>query len=270
MLEFSIIIVSYNTKDILKKCLISIFQEKLVKNGGSEVIVIDNASIDQSASVVKKEFPKVKLIINEKNLGFAKAVNQGIRAARGRNILLLNSDTIVQEGTLEKLLRFEDETRPSIIGLKMLNTDKTAQGSVFNFPTIKRAIEEFWFGRKGAFSKFVPSENVSIEVEAISGGAMLIPREIIEKIGLFDERYFMYFEDLDYCRRARKAGFKIYYLPSAKVIHEHGASGKHLATKKDQWRRLIPSSKIYHGLLRHYLINMIIWSGQKWRGLLKK
>jgi GT2 family glycosyltransferase len=141
---------------------------------------------------------------------------------------------------------------------------------VFHLPTAKNAISEFWFGKKDAFSKYTPTANLPIGVEAVVGGAMLISKEVIEKVGLFDERYFMYFEDLDYCRRARKAGFKVWYLPGVKIIHEHGASGHNLAEEKNQWRRLVPSSKVYHGILKHYMINLILWSGQKVRKILGK
>ena len=97
--------------------------------------------------------------------------------------------------------------------------------------------------------------------------AFLITPKALNKVGLLDERYFMYFEDIDYCRRIARAGLKIYYLPEAEVYHVHGASGKGLVDDKNQWKRLIPSSKIYHGLLRHYLISFIIASSQKWREL---
>jgi len=290
-MDLSIIIVNYNTKDLLKRCLESVVSDWLIVVGNqlpvtnhqppiTEVIVVDNGSTDGSAEMLqglmasrgKKQTPPatshqppvtLRLIKNKENLGFAKAVNQGIRQAKGEVIFLLNPDTLIKPGALKKLLEFERKVSPAIIGAKMLNPDGTIQGSVFNLPTIGRAIQEYWFGKKGAFSKYAPSGNKPVEVEAVSGGAMLISKEVIEKIGLFNERYFMYFEDLDYCRRARKAGFKIWYLPTAEVIHEHGASGKFLAKPEDQWKRLIPSSKIYHGSLKHYLIWLIIRSSQK-------
>jgi GT2 family glycosyltransferase len=121
---------------------------------------------------------------------------------------------------------------------------------------------EYWLGKKGYFSKYIPGDQ-PVEVEAVSGGVMLFSRGVIEKVGLLGERYYFYFEDLDFCRKAGKAGFKIYFFPEAEVVHEHGASGRSLADDQNQWRRLIPSSKIYYGTLRHYLINLIIWSGQK-------
>ncbi|OQA93458.1 MAG: N-acetylglucosaminyl-diphospho-decaprenol L-rhamnosyltransferase [Microgenomates group bacterium ADurb.Bin219] len=271
-MDLTIVIVSFNTKKQLKKCLSSITEES--QKIRKEIVVVDNASDEGSAEEVRKFIKfiksknkdskiKLSLIENKENLGFAKAVNQGLRQFEGGVVLLLNSDTQVKPGALEKLLEFEKKVRPAIIGLKMLNPDGSVQGSVFNLPTAKRAVEEFWLGRKGSFSKFTPNSGMPMVVEAVSGGAMAISREVVDKIGLLDERYFMYFEDLDYCRRARKAGFKIFYFPQAQVIHEHGASGRNLAEKDDQWKRLIPSSKIYYGRLRHYLIFFITLIGQR-------
>lgn len=265
-MRLSVIIVNYNTKELLLKCLQSLKFEIQNLKFETEIIVVDNGSKDGTVEVLRNfksqdlKF-KFKLIENKENLGFAKAVNQGIRQSHGSAIMLLNSDTVVKRGAIEKLIEFEKKVRPAIIGAKMLNPDGSIQGSCFHLPTICRAIKEYWFGKVGYFSKYVPEGNDAVKVEAVSGGAMLISKRIIENIGLFDERYFMYFEDLDYCRRARKAGFNIYYLPNAEIIHEHGASGRGLADEENQWRRLIPSSKIYHGVLKHWIMTFIIKTG---------
>lgn len=260
-MELSIIVVNFNTCELLRKCLLSIENEK--KQNDLEIIVVDNFSQDGSPQMVKKEFPTVTLIENRENIGFSRAVNIGLAVAKGESVLLLNSDTLVINGSLKRLLEFEEKVRPAVIGMKMINTDGSIQPSVFHLPGVKGAFAEYWLGKKGSYSKYEPSGDKSDEVEAVSGGAMLISREVLNKIRFLDERYFMYFEDLDYCRRARKAGIKIYYLPYAEVIHEHGASGKNLVLSENQWRRLIPSSKLYHGTVKHFLINFIIWSGQK-------
>lgn len=267
----SVIIVNWNTKELLKECFNSLIADikHQKKDKEIEIVVVDNGSTDGSVEEIENfKFKianlhsKFKIVLNKSNLGFAKAVNQGIRQTKGEVILLLNSDTKVKLDALGKLLEFEKKVRPAIIGLRMLNPDGTIQGSVFNLPTVKRAVEEFWLGRKNTFLKYAPLREEPMEVEAVSGGAMAISRQVIEKIGLFDERYFMYFEDLDYCKRALKAGFKIWYLPTAQVIHHHGASGRTLTSPENQWRRLIPSSKIYHGNLKHWLITQIIRIGQ--------
>lgn len=266
-MKLSIIVVNYNTKELLKKCLDSI----IIKGLEAEIIVVDNGSTDESVDYINGLTKLringliIKTILNKENLGFAKAVNLGIKSSSGESILLLNSDTQVKPSCLEKLIKFEEQVRPAVIGAKMLNPDGTVQGSCFYLPTVKRAILEYWLGKKNYFLKYSLPGKEPVEVEAVSGGAMMISRALIDKIGMLDERYFMYFEDLDFCRGAKKAGYKIYYLPSAEIIHEHGASGKNLTGSKDQWKRLIPSSKTYHGWLKHYLISFILWIGQKWQ-----
>lgn len=264
MINLSIIIVSFNTKEILKKCL-----QSLEENGlkGQEIIVVDNASTDGSQEMIKKEFPRIKLVCNSENIGFAKANNQGIKEAMGKDILLLNSDIEVKEGSINKLYTFaEKHQEAGVVGARLLNPDGSLQPSVYHLPTIFGAVKEFWFGQKGVFQKYAPLGDKPIEVEAVTGAAMLIPRKIIDQVGLLDERYFMYFEDLDYCRRVKRAGLKVFYLPQAEIIHLHGASGKKISEKTHQW--LIESSKIYHGVFKYYLITFIIWLGQKWQKIL--
>ena len=270
-MSLSIIIVNWNTAKLLRDCLDSLKLDPPIRRMKLEieVIVVDNGSTDgsidemQSFKTSEKQNINLKIIKNKGNLGFSKAVNQGIKESTGEVVLLLNSDTIVKKGALKELLDFEEKVGSVVVGARMLNPDGTVQGSCFYFPTVKRAILEYWLKKKNYFSKYSPAGLDSVEVEAVSGGAMLISRVLIDKIGMLDERYFMYFEDLDFCRRVRKAGYKIYYLPTAEIIHEHGASGKTLVDPADQWKRLIPSSKIYHGWLKHYLISFILWSGQK-------
>lgn len=267
MLDLSIIIISYNTRDLTLGCV-----EAIAKEGSRltyEIIVIDNKSTDGSVVALRGIWRKDKnfvLIENKENLGFAKAVNQGIENAKGEYVLLLNSDTKVVKGALGKLVDFARKTPDAgVVGARLLNKDKSVQPSCYNFPTIINAIKEYWLGIVGAYSKFAPKGKSAAMVEAVVGAVFLITPQALEKVGLFDERYFMYLEDLDYCRRVWKSGLRVYYFPKAEVVHYHGESGKHLADEANQWRRLIPSSKIYHGLLKHYIINFVLWSGQKIR-----
>lgn len=254
-MDFSIVIVNYNTKELLRKCLKSL-------PANTEVIVVDNNSSDGSSQMIKKEFVKVKLIENKRNLGFAKAVNQALWQARGKYVLLLNPDTEVIGNALEKIVEFaRKHPEVGVVGGRLIDPDGTIQGSCFHKLTILNAIKEFWLRQKGVFQKYAPKTKKPVEVEAVVGACMLIPKKVIDKVGLFDERYFLYFEDLDFCRRVRGMGLKIYYLPKAEFIHYHGASGKEIPRQTRQW--LIQSSKIYHGPLKHYLMNFIILIGQK-------
>ena len=266
MIDLSIIIVSYNTKKLTLECIKSIQEEGSVVR--KEIIVVDNDSKDGSLEALRELQKKkaIKLVENKENLGFAKANNQGIKIAEGEYILLLNSDTIVKKKSLGKMFKFAQSTEDGgVIAARLLNADGSLQPSCLHFPTIRSAILEYWFGRKGLFEKYTPKDAKPTAVDAAVAACFLITPKALKKVGLLDERYHFYFEDIDYCRRVRSASLKVYYLPTAEVYHYHGASGKHLADEKDQWRRLIPSSKIYHGLPRHYLLTAILWLGQKWQ-----
>ena len=265
MPSLSIIIVNFNTERLTLECINSIANSN--PRVGYEIIVIDNGSSEKLS--ISNSHLSLKLIKNKENLGFARAVNQGIKIAKGKYILLLNSDTKVKKNAITVLVKFAEETPDAgIIGAKILNSDGSTQSSCFNFPTVKNTILDFWFGRK-LLDKFAPGESVPVTVDSIVGAAFLITPKALKEVGPLDVRYFMYFEDMDYCRRVRRASLKVYYLPSAEVVHYHGQSGKDIASWDNQWRRLIPSSKIYHGLLKHYLIFLIMWSGQKWEKFIK-
>ena len=267
MTDVSIIIVNYNTKELVLDCLRSIQNEGSRLN--KEIIIVDNASVDGSLQTFKK-IDRIKLIINKKNLGFAKASNQGIETAKGKSILLLNSDTKVKKGFLQKLEDFTEKIEDAgVVGPRLLNINGSVQKSVMHFPTILRAIREYWLNQKGKYELYIPECKDFCEVDAVVGAVFWITKKAIKKVGFLDERYFMYFEDLEYCRRVRNAGLKVYYFPLAEVVHYHGVSGKNVVKPELQWQRLIPSSKIYNGILKHYLINFILWSGQKWQSLLK-
>ena len=236
-----------------------------------EIIVVDNGSKDGSVETIEKLINKkaIKLIKNNENLGFSKANNQGNRVAKGKYILLLNSDTLIQKGSLKKLIDFAQKHQDAgVVAARLLNKDGSLQSSCFNLPTIIRAVKQYWFHNGSPLDKFAPSTSDPVEVEAVVGAAMLITPKAIQKVGTLDERYFFYYEDLAYCRELKRVGLKVYYLPSVEVLHYHGVSGHGLTDTQNQWRRLIPSSKIYHGIVKHYIFNFILWSGQKVDALL--
>ncbi len=274
-IKLSIITVNLNTRDLTVGCIRSI--EKWAKDLSFEVILVDNGSGDGSVEALKEikaeEYWKNRftLILNDRNIGYAKANNQGIKIARGEYILLLNNDTIIQKDSLQKLIEFADSTSDAgVVGLRLLNIDDSIQKSCYNFPTIVNAIKEYWFGKKGLFEKFAPEGDKPVTVDSVVGAAFLITPEARKRVGMLDERYFAYFEDIDYCRQVWKKGLKVYYLPDSIITHYHGATFKKLAGEGEQWKKLIPSSKIYHGLFKHYLINAILWLGQKKNKILQK
>ena len=145
-----------------------------------------------------------------------------------------------------------------VIGAQLLNSDDSVQASVYRLPTFLRTVKHYWLNDKTLLDKYAPQGNIPIEVESVVGAAMLISRDALNCIGLLNEKYFIYFEDLDYCRAVKENGLKVYYIPEAKIYHLHGASGKNLASNENQWRRLIPSSKVYHGIMVYYLITVVI------------
>jgi len=272
-IELSIIMVNLNTKDLTVGCIRSI--EKEAKDISFEVLLTDNGSNDGSVEalkgITKEKYWKDRftLILNDNNTGYAKANNQGIRRAKGKYILLLNNDTVVHKDALQNLLKFVRATPDAgVIGSRLLNIDGSLQMSCYHFPTITNAIKEYWFGKKGLFEKFAPKGELPVTVDSVVGAAFLITPEAKKRVGILDERYFAYFEDIDYCRQTWKKGLKVYYLPNSVITHYHGATFKKLANESERWKKLIPSSKVYHGLLKHYLINAILWAGQKWQKLL--
>jgi GT2 family glycosyltransferase len=268
MTDLTIIVVSYNTKKLTLDCLDSIYKNS--KGIDVQTIVVDNNSEDGSLEALQEleDKKKIRLIRNKKNLGFSKANNQGIKTANGKHVLLLNSDTLVKHGSIKKLYEFaEKEKDAGVVGSRLLNRDGSIQPSCLHFPSIGNAIREYWFGEKGLFEKYAPQGAEPVEVDALVGACFMITGRALKKVGMLDERYFFYFEDIDYCRKVWKAGFRVYYLPTVEVVHYHGSSGRKLAETKDQWKRLIPSSKIYHGPFRHYILTGVLWLGQKWQKL---
>ncbi len=272
-IEVSIVIVNLNTKDLTVGCIRSI--EKEIGDIPFEVLLTDNGSNDGSVEAFKKikDEPfwkgKFTLILNDSNTGYAKANNQGIRKAKGRYIFLLNNDTVVHKNAIQNILKFAEKTPDAgVVGSRLLNIDGTLQMSCYHFPTITNAIREYWFGAKGLFEKYAPKGKEPVTVDSVVGAAFLITPEAKKRVGILDERYFAYFEDIDYCRQTWKNNLKVYYLPDSVITHYHGATFKKLANENERWKKLIPSSKIYHGLVKHYVLNSILWTGQKFRKLL--
>ncbi|HEX7321198.1 MAG TPA: glycosyltransferase [bacterium] len=232
--DLSIIIVNYNVKHFLEQCLMAI--EKARHGLQVEIFVVDNASVDGSQGLLKKKFPYVKLIENHKNLGFSKANNQALRQANAAYILMLNPDTLIQEDTLITLKKFLDEhPQTGAVGCKLINPDGTFQIAC------RRSIPTPWiaFTRIVGLSKIFPKSPVfgkynltyldpdlQHEVDVLSGSLMMVRKDIISRIGYFDEDYFMYGEDIDLCYRIKKAGMKVFYVPTTKAIHYKGESTK--------------------------------------------
>lgn len=221
MIDLSICIVNWNTKDYLQKCLNSIYEN--AKDINFEIIIVDNASTDDSVKMVKREFPEVILIENKENLGFNAANNQGIKKSRGRYILLLNPDTIVLSNALNEMVQFMDgNENAGVLGCKILNPDKTVHFYFRKDPTLKKEIIKLLLPERFTLEEMrtKPQDYETVhEVDILSGCCIMVRKEVFNKIGVLDEKFFMYCDDVDLCYRVRKNNWKIFYIPSAQIIH---------------------------------------------------
>lgn len=229
--KVSIIILNWNTKEFLRRCLKSVYEK--VRDISFEIIVVDNASTDGSNKMIRSDFRDVTVVQNTKNLGFAKGNNQAMRIARGEYFLLLNSDTIVNEGAIEALVDFmENHSGTAAVGPKVLNADGTIQSKGSYFPSISESLILFLrihklFPQKARsylFPKIFWDGNIINKVDWVTGCCILIRRDVAYEIGLLDETFFFYGEEIEWCYRAKKAGYSVYYFPKAEIIHCGGAS----------------------------------------------
>ncbi len=232
--DLSVVIPSYNTRELMEQALRTV--DEASEGLRVQVIVVDNASRDGSQEMVEAGFPHVELIRNDRNLGFGGANNIAFERVKGRHVLLLNSDTIVGADTLRTLVEFMDEhPEAGAAGCRILNPDGSLQLDCRRgFPTPSAAFYKLTglsrlFPRSRRFARYnltyLDPEETS-EVDALSGSCMIVRGRVLEEVGGFDEDYFMYGEDLDWCFRMGQAGWKIYYVPATQIIHFGGASGR--------------------------------------------
>jgi GT2 family glycosyltransferase len=223
-MDVSIIIVNWNTKDLLVPCLRSIYRKS--GNVKAEVFVVDNGSMDGSKEAVEAEFPEVILIDNPMNFGFAKASNQGIDLSKGKYVLLLNPDTELKEGAIATLNTFLDHhPEAGVAGAQLLNADGAKQNAIANFPSLATELLNKSLLRRLFPDRFPGKEReyaLPIEVDSVIGACMMVRREAMEEVGLLDEDYFLFLEETDWCYRMKKAGWKVYHVPGAEVIHYQG------------------------------------------------
>lgn len=264
-IDVSIITVGYRSEKTIIPFLDSIKKSRdpLKK----EVIIVDNYPADKGANLAQKHPLMPTVIRNTENVGFAKAINQALYVANGRYIFITNPDTRLVGSALEKLVTFAKKMpRAGAVAPKLLNNDGQIQPSCFRFPNVANAIKHYFFGVKNAFNKYYPGDQITT-VDVAVMAAFLVPKSVIDHIGGLDEKYFLYYEDVEYCYRLKHYGYKIYYYPEAKVKHAHGASGSftsHLSSP------LAKSAQIYHGKTGSFLLNTVLRLGQKWQKILKK
>jgi GT2 family glycosyltransferase len=245
--DLSIVIVNWNTRGLLEQCLRSLFDhlEEVV----AEVIVVDNASSDGSRDMVRSEFPTVRLVANDSNLGFAAGVNRGLAVAQGELVLLLNSDTIAHPGAIPGAVqKLHSEPSIGVLGIRLLNEDGTIQTSAHPHPFPWRALS---LGLAGAIRgrdrrdmeplprPVVDRASRPEDVDYVKGAFLLLRQEVLHKVGPLDERFFMYCEEADLCYRARRAGWRVVIWPGVAVTHLAGGStGGHRLTAAAVRQRL--------------------------------
>lgn len=251
----SIIILSYNTKELLRECLKSLY--KNIKGVDPEVIVVDNASTDGSVEMVRNNFRNVVLVENKKNVGFSKGNNIGAKIAKGEYLLFLNSDTEVRDNGLLEMLEFL-ETHPGvgILGGRLRNNDGSLQKSAGVFYNLFNVFLMLFGGERIGMLRKSPSH--IMQVDWVSGAFMMIRKELFEKLKGFDEKLFMYMEDMEICFRAKKLGFSTFFYPNVNMLHkELGSSNRAFAILH-----------IYEGLLYFYKKHKSRFEYQLARGLL--
>ena len=222
----SIIITHHQTLALLKLCLKSIKENVGVLE--YEIMVTDSQSEENARDLIKEEFPEVKIVYFSKNVGYAKIVNAGIKSAKGDYILILNADIIILKGAVLKMLKFiENHPKVGIIGPQLLTFSNQPQNSCFRFPTLgvilarRTFLGRLKWGEKGLNKFLMKNENLfaTKNVDWVQGSAMLVRQTAIKKVGLLDERFFMYFEDMDWCRRFWQNEYSVVYLPTARMSH---------------------------------------------------
>jgi GT2 family glycosyltransferase len=251
VVDLTIIIVSWNVRDLLQRCLRSTFdvqrstEANAVLSASSvpriEVIVVDNASTDGSAEMVRAEFPTVRLVANDENRGFTAASNQGLAISRGRCLVLLNPDTEVVGDALATMLHHLD-SNPEIgaLGPQLRYPDGSRQSSRRRFPTFATALVEStvvqeWWSDHGVLRRYYMADTPDDAIQPVDwvvGACLLVRRQVYEQVGELDEGFFMYSEEMDWCKRIKDAGWEVVYLPTATVIHHEGKSSEQVVPSR--------------------------------------
>lgn len=234
-LDLSIVIVSYNVAGMLSRCLESVFRAPRGKGIGFEVLVVDNASSDGSGEMVRTRFPEATLIQNDSNRGFAAATNQGLARSGGRYLFLLNPDTELIGEAVARLVGFmESHPGTGMATGQLLNADGTLQHGVFRFPNLWMSFFDFFpinhrFVNSGLNGRYPQDGAAPFEIDHPLGASMLVRREVLEQVGPLDEAFFIYCEEIDWCFRIKKAGWRIFCVPQVRIIHHVAQSTRQTA-----------------------------------------
>lgn len=268
MLDITISIVNWNTKEYLRQCLNSI--REYTRGIKYETIVVDNASSDNSTQMIREEFPYVNLIANKRNYGFAKANNQSLEVASGRYFLILNPDTKLLNNAFKKMIDFmDDHFDAGAIGCKVLNPDLTLQLSCRTFPSFSSVVWDYiflssYFPKNKIFGKYRMSHwnhNCICQIDQPMGCCLMIRKEALASIGVFDEKFYMYFEEVDLCYRLKKKGWQIYFTPEAQILHfgGRGTSQAEIQMFIERQRSMYKFYKKHYGNLQLLALKILIF-----------
>jgi GT2 family glycosyltransferase len=297
IVDLSIVIVNWNVCDLLRRCLLSILDQAIVEKGEKgaccynrpdphsdterglrfEIIVVDSASADGSVEMVRREFPGVRLYASDTNLGYTGGNNLGMRESYGRYVLLLNPDTEVVGDALAAMVAYmDDHPEAGVVGPQVLCPDGSVQSSRRRFPTLHTAFVEStflqkWFPRHPVLRRYYVldrPDGVAGEVDWILGACIMVRQTAIDQVGLLDDAYFMYSEELDWQRRMASAGWKTVYLPGAQIVHHEGKSSeqvvafRHIRFARSKVRYFCK----HHGFLAGQLVRawLLINYGYEW------
>lgn len=275
--RLTIVIVSWNVSSLLADCLASIAHQR-----GAlplEVIVVDSASHDDTVTMVRRDFAWVTLLAQGQNVGFARGNNIGMRHARGEYVLLLNPDTVVQPGALQRMAAYLDE-QPGVglLGPLLLNADGSIQSSRRRFPTRLTAFfESTWLEAwaPAAMLRYFRAldlpEGVTVDVDWVTGAAMMVRGSVIAQVGGMDEAFFMYSEELDWCRRIKAAGWRVVYFPHAAIVHLEGRSSEQVVTARHIYfqKAKLRYFRKYHGRLFSATLRLFLLASYAWQLLLE-
>ncbi|MFN8636264.1 MAG: glycosyltransferase family 2 protein [Chloroflexota bacterium] len=264
-------VVSYNRRDLVSRCIDSLLAEHV--EGGVEVIVVDNASSDGTPAAIAERYPDVRSIVSPENLGYGGGCNLGLEVASGRYLLVLNQDIVVRPGALAELVRFADaHPDAGVVGARLEYEDGRFQHSAFRFPDWKQAFFGF-------FDSLVPLDSevngrypvswseLAFAAEHLLGACLLFRRAALQQVGMFDPAFFMYYEETDLCARLVKAGWRNYYLPTARVMHVGAASTS--AASEQMSVQFHRSQAIFYRRHRgpggYAVLKLIVWAGIAYR-----
>lgn len=267
----AIVIISFNVEKLLKECLESVYRE--TKDARFEIWVIDNHSRDASVQMLKRDFPQIHLIENADNVGFTRANNQAVRQCRTDYVLLLNPDTLIREGAIDKMVRFMDEHPDvGVSGCRVENEDGSLQlacrrsipspsAAFFRLTGLSRLFPHSQRMAKYNLTYLDPAK--THEVDAVSGAFLVIRRKTIEQIGLLDETFWIFGEDIDWCIRAKKAGWKVMYYPDARILHYKGVgcSTNNRKTSYEFYRAMYLFHRKHFAKDHSFLVNGLVYAG---------